>query len=307
MELNYRAFGLTLGSELVLPGLPNSDDEPVVRIRRATLPAWQGEPTIQYGERFRIRGQECQIHFQALPFSGLVTDGNLIRFEADPTQDEVSSLHVLGSCSGALLFQRGLVPLHGNTIATSQGAVMIVGRIGSGKSTTTMALLQRGHRLLADDISAVSLDRQLPTVMPGFPRLKLWKSALEQFGLDCAGFRRIRPGLDKYHYPVDEIFCAEPQALAAVYVLHPGDSPTVTIRALSGIEKLEGLRPHLYKIRFRDAIRNWSPLLGKLCRLADGVNVNIVHRPAEGMTINAVADAIERDFSAARSVTAQIR
>src|SRR5665647_2957815 len=104
MEFTYRAFGLTIGSDLPLPGLPATHRPPDIRICRAVIPEWNGEPTIKYGERTRIRGQEWSVRFKALPFAGLISDGNLIQFEADPSQDDVSSLHVLGSCTGALLF-----------------------------------------------------------------------------------------------------------------------------------------------------------------------------------------------------------
>lgn len=306
MELTYRAFGLNIGSELVLPGLPTTNGTPEIRIRRGVVPEWNSEPAICYGERFRIRGQEWSVRFKALPFAGLIRDGNLVEFEADPARDEVSSVHVLGSCTGALLYQRGLVPLHGNALAAPQGAAIIVGRIGSGKSSTTFALLRRGYRLLADDISAISFESAqpaaitsaMPTVIPGFARLKLWKATLEHFGCDHRNFEPLRPGIDKFHYPAEDLFCPETQRLNTVYILESCDAPGVRIRPLSGLAKLEALRTHLYKIRFHDAIRNWPPLLGKMCRLADTVRVNLVERPREGMTIEAVADLIERDFSA---------
>jgi hypothetical protein len=305
MELTYRAFGLTIGSELVLSGLPTTNGTPDIRINRGVVPEWHGEPTIRYGDRCRIRGQEWSVRFKALPFAGLIRDGNHVQFEADPAQDEVSSLHILGSCTGALLFQRGLAPLHGNTLVAKQGAAMIVGRIGSGKSATTFAMLQRGYRLLADDISALSFESAEPTaitnviprVIPGFPRLKLWKATLDHFGRDHREFQRLRPGLDKFHYPVDDLFCPTPQKLSAIYILHPCDEPGVRIRALMGLAKLDELRGHLYKIRFHDAVRNWPPLLGKMCRLADTVRVNVVERPREGITIETVADLIEQDLS----------
>jgi hypothetical protein len=296
--LTYRAFGLTIGSELFLPGLPTTTGTPEIRITRGVVPEWNGEPTIRYGERCRIRGQEWLVRFKALPFAGLIRDGNFVQFDADPAQDEVSSLHILGSCTGALLFQRGLAPLHGNTIVSTEGAVTIVGKIGAGKSATTFALLRRGYRLLADDISAVTFESAEAVVMPGFPRLKLWKATLDHFGCDHRDFQRLRPRLDKFHYPVEDLFCPTPQKLNAIYILNPCDAQGVHIRALSGLAKLDALRPHLYKIRFHDAIRNWPPLLGKLCRLADTVRVNLVERPRDGITIEAVADAIERDLSA---------
>jgi hypothetical protein len=309
MELTYRAFGLTISSELPLLGLETTDEAPDVLIRRGALPEWNGDAaTIRYGDRFRIRGQQWSVHFKGLPFSGLVQDGNSVQFEADPAQDEMSSLHVLGSCTGALLFQRGLVPLHGNTVTGPGGAAMIVGKIGAGKSSTTFALLRRSYNLVADDISAISFDADEPQVIPGFPRLKLWNSTLEYFGCDCQKFRRLRAGLDKYHYPVEDRFCATPQKLNSIYILQPQDGTGVHIRALTGLEKLGALRPHLYKIRFPDAIRNWPPLMQKMCRLADAVRVNIVERPRDGVTIEEVAEAIDRDLSRALQVrTAPVR
>jgi hypothetical protein len=308
MELTYRAFGLTISSELPLFGLETTEEAPDVSIRRSPVPEWDGDnATIRYGDRFRIRGQQWSVHFKSLPFTGLIQDGNSVQFDADPAQDEMSSLHVLGSCTGALLFQRGLVPLHGNTVTGPDGAAMIVGRIGTGKSSTTFALLRRRYELVADDISPVSFDEEQPQVIPGFPRLKLWKSTLEHFGLDCQQFRRLRAGMDKYHYPVDDRFCATPQKLTSVYILQPRDAAGVRIRALAGLEKLDALRPHLYKIRFPDAIRNWPPLLPKMCRLADMVRVNIVERPRDGVSIEEVAEAIEHDLSDARQVRAFVR
>jgi len=110
--------------------------------------------------------------------------------------------------------------------------------------------------------------------------------------------------MDKYHCPVDDRFCPTPQKLDAVYVLHPRDTEGVHIRPLSGVAKLDALRAHLYKIRFQDAIRNWPPLLGKLCRLADTVRVNIVERPREGVTIEEVAEAIDGDLANAAAIAA---
>jgi hypothetical protein len=292
MESTYRAFGLTIGSELSLPGLPVSSDSPQIHIRRAVVPEWNGHARIRYAERCRIDGQKWWVHFKAVQFTGLIHDGKLIEFDADPAQDHISALHVLGSCTGALLFQRGLMPIHGNTVAGPQGTATIVGKIGAGKSATTFALMDRGYRLVADDISAFSFEGGTPRVMPGFPRLKLWKSTLEHFARDPDEFVRLRPELEKYHYPVEDAFCGEPQAPDAIYILHPAESPGVHIRPLSGVTKLEAMRAHLYKIRFRDAILNWPPLLNKICVLADKVSVNIVERPQAGTTIEAVAEAI---------------
>jgi hypothetical protein len=296
MEFTYRAFDLTIQSDLKLPDLPETDGEPEVHIRRGVIPEWSGDTTIRYGDRFKIRGQEWSVNFKSLPFASIIKNGNLVQYQADPENGDLTRLHVLGSCIGALLFQRGLVPLHGNSIATSQGAAILAGMIGAGKSATTLALLDKNHRLIADDISAVSFDDQQPRVVPGFPRLKLWKKTLDHFGKQSSEYARLRPELDKFHYPVDATFCSERQLLRAIYVLNPCESPGVTVRGLSGIAKLDAISRHLYKIRLEDAARNWPVLMDKMCRLADSVKVNIVERPLEGNSIDAVANAIRKDL-----------
>lgn len=300
MEQTYRAFGLAIRSELPLPDLPTTGRAPQVEIRRVPVEDWQGEATVRYGERCRILGQKWFVRFKLLPFTGLITNGDLIQFDSDPTRNEIARLHVLGSCTGAMLFQRGFVPIHGNTILSPYGAAMLVGRIGAGKSATTMALLERENRLVADDTSAISFESikpgDPPVVLAGFPRLKLWKASLEHFRRNADDFHRLRPGLDKFHVPVESQFCEEPQPLRNIYILQPRDGAAVRVRALTGLAKLDAIRVHLYKIRFPDAIRNFPWLLGKMCRIADTVRVNLVERPREGNTIEEVADAISRDM-----------
>lgn len=47
--------------------------------------------------------------------------------------------------------------IHATTVCNEAGALMITGASGSGKSTLALGLLRRGWRLVADDVSVVSL------------------------------------------------------------------------------------------------------------------------------------------------------
>lgn len=47
-----------------------------------------------------------------------------------------------------LLYQRGILPLHGSTIETPQGAVMFAGVSGSGKSTLAASFHAHGYAVL---------------------------------------------------------------------------------------------------------------------------------------------------------------
>ncbi len=290
---NYRAFGLTFSSELELPGLPLTDAPADVTIRRGSIPEWQGEAITSHGGRFRIRDQQAMIRFPRMPFAAHITDGREIRFDAPPEADPLAALHLLGSCTGMILYQRGLVPIHGNAIATKAGTIIVAGNIGAGKSTTALALLERGSRLVADDISAIELVGGKPTVRPGFPRLKLWRATVEAFNIDPASLRKLRPELEKYHYPVEDRFCAESQPLRAIYILQPSNESGIRIRSLTGNERLMQIQPHLYKLRFPGIMKNWPQALVKICLIAGRVPIRIVERPRLGSSINEVAEAIE--------------
>jgi len=61
---------------------------------------------------------------------------------------------------------RGDLPLHAATVEVGGRAVLITAPSGVGKSATAAAFLAQGHRVLADDLSCVTLGR-MPHVLPG--------------------------------------------------------------------------------------------------------------------------------------------
>ena len=69
-------------------------------------------------------------------------------------------LYILGTCMGALLLQRKILPLHGSAIAINGKAYAIVGDSGAGKSTLASAFLNKGYQLLSDDVIPVSLSNE---------------------------------------------------------------------------------------------------------------------------------------------------
>ena len=54
------------------------------------------------------------------------------------------------------LGRRGILYLHGGAVGTADGGVLVVGRGGSGKSTTTLACVASGLRYAGDDYVAVA-------------------------------------------------------------------------------------------------------------------------------------------------------
>ncbi len=157
-----------------------------------------------------------------------VTGGNLIEFA--PAADAIPGavmLHLNGTARGALIHQRGELPLHAASLIPPGGdaAIAICGFSGAGKSTLAATLSRRGWTLLADDATRVTWDGEAPLAWPSRDRIKLWGEACTRFGIDSAGLDRVQEGADKYYLPVP--FSAEPVRLAMVAELaREGGLPT---------------------------------------------------------------------------------
>ena len=172
----YRVYGISVDSEMELPELfPVEADEPDVSIR-------YGDVLTQLPE-VKTSG----VLYQAAPLDFLlrlknvgafrVQKGNSITIEpAAHSLPEEIRLFLLGSVMGALLHQRGMLPIHGGAIAIKDGALIITGNSAVGKSTLVATLAERGFPFLTDDIAVIESDeKEILQLHPGIPQLKLWK------------------------------------------------------------------------------------------------------------------------------------
>ncbi len=100
-----------------------------------------------------------------------VTNGGQIVVQPDGKESgHLSRLYLLGTAMGVLLMQRGMVPMHGSTVDINGGGVVFTGVSGAGKSTMAAGLRRLGHSLLADDVSAITCDRNgVYWLQPGYP------------------------------------------------------------------------------------------------------------------------------------------
>lgn len=182
--LRYRFAGIEIESWLPLRELdPGSAALPDVRIVRAPVPRPPGTvtPVGYYAEL--ANGAVLEIP-DCARFA--ITDGKTITVEllGDP-DPHFLRLYLLGSVLGALLHQRGVLPLHAGTVAFAGGAVALVGESGAGKSTLTALLSAAGAAYLADDVSPIEvLSSGAPSVWPGVNRLRVTPEVCGGVGLD---------------------------------------------------------------------------------------------------------------------------
>ena len=113
-------------------------------------------------------------------------------------------LYILGLCMGAILQQRGILPLHASCLYADGDALMILGASGAGKSTTSSVLLNRGWRLMSDDITPVTTQSDGTVLaVSGYSTQKIWESNDYRIPDDKKKFFLYREE-DRQKFTVDE-------------------------------------------------------------------------------------------------------
>lgn len=150
-----------------------------------------------------------------------VEDGHRIHILPKAGADELRLANLLfGGVTGGLLIQRETLALHGCSVETPGGAVIICGDSGAGKSTLSALLLERGLRILDDNIAALAWQGEDILVQPGLGYLRLTAESLTLLGKPIEGPGFPSPYQMKYlHYLDQECFCPEARPLRRIVAL----------------------------------------------------------------------------------------
>ncbi|MBW4641175.1 MAG: hypothetical protein KME05_23765 [Gloeocapsa sp. UFS-A4-WI-NPMV-4B04] len=162
-----------------------------------------------------------------------------------PTQNQniderLIRLYIVGTVMAVLLYQRGLLVLHGSVVDVNGAAIAFLGKSGAGKSSTAAAMHKYGYKLLADDVAAIKLD-STATVFPGFPQIKLSSEAAVSLGYDTEALS-LYPVTEKHGYRLQQEFPQVPLPLKCIYVL--ADEPEFDIEILRPQEAVIELVRH---------------------------------------------------------------
>lgn len=253
----YLAFGLRLESERPIPSLAMREHRFTgaadVRIREGEVPVPDEQQNIDgirvsvEGDKYLLDIEECG-RFQ-------VTGGReiIVQPDACATPEQVN-LFLLGSVLGTLLHQRRILPFHCNAIEVDGAAFLFCGDSGAGKSTLAAHFVDRGFRLLTDDLCAVHFpDDGRILAAPGIARLKLWQDTLDELGRSAAGLNLVPWYDDKFELVLSGNALEEPLEVAGLYHLRlaeNGHSPGV--HRVKGIKAANAVTANIYRRRLAD-------------------------------------------------------
>ncbi len=300
MPFHYTLYGLHVTSEMAIAGLRPADDDtttPDVTIVYGMVPTAIADA--KAGVTYSASAREFLLDMADVARYH-VADGRQITIAPYPgVPDSTVRLFLLGSALGALLHQRGMLPMHASAIALDDMAILFAGASGAGKSTMAASLHQRGYPLIADDITVVYAGAQgRPIAAPAFPQMKLWAQSLTALDTPAEGLTRIRPELEKYTLPIGDGFQAAPLPIKKLYLLHAHNKPEIEIKPVTGMAKIRVLRTQVYHRRVMEYMGADSAHFAAITALAMHTPVAIVRRSSDLLRLDELIALLETDMRA---------
>lgn len=140
---------------------------------------------------------------------------------AEGASGESWQTYLLGPVFSFALLKNGIEALHATAIEVNGGAVGFLGGSGQGKSTLAAALLQRGHRLLTDDLLVLGEREGAFWAHPGPARIKLFPNQAHDLARDCGAGTSMNALTSKLVLALRaKHFQKTAVPLRALYVLH---------------------------------------------------------------------------------------
>jgi len=297
-------FGRTISSDFPLDRLAAASSDGCVAV------------TIRDSGRLWLDGGKldtARARFLREPFDGgvrylaggvgafvIAPGGRTITYSLAPDAPAGDVQHILTGPALVMALQlQGDFFLHGAAIEHDGAMFALSAPHGFGKSTLTAAFYRAGDRVHSDDVVPIKAEGDRFTGGQGQPWIKLWDSALDQFGDDPEAYDEVLKGFGKRIVP--GITAEGEFPLGAVYFLAPSTNPDIRTEfaSLSPLNGALGLMSNVYSpeiIKGDLAARS----LDFATRVAETVPVRVVSyfRSFEGLP--ALREAILRDFDEVR-------
>lgn len=321
----HTAFGLTIRSNIPIPGLPplaGTSSEADVIIRLGVSPYAQAETLprfeeLTYTSPFTDVAGNPALQIWKTADSTLLhlmyCDG--VEFWLDRKGAAIWAVwpstltladtvtYLLGPVLGRLLRLRGVTCLHASAVALENRSLIFAGAEGTGKSTTAAAFAQLGHGVLSDDVVALNESEEGFSAMPGYPHLCLWPDSVNMLYGSPEVLPRFIPDWDKRRFALGRNgthFENRSLPVGAIYLL--GD------RSQSLLPYVESL-PSQGALLALVAQSFASPILDRdmrakefevLGRLVTAVPVRRVHPSGNSARLEELCRVICEDFAAMR-------
>lgn len=273
----YQLYGLAVASEFDCPELSEITSAQAAARGLDTVRLIRAQAPLALPAGRRVNGWMQATHDACLYRFGtiarmLVQGPDQISVELLPEALESDMrAYLYGTGFGTLVHMRRLIPLHVSAIRTPEGVIAFTGPSGAGKSTRVAELhFRHGWPIICDDVAVLHPDDEQPVLHAGMNRIKLWRDAVERFGLDHSRLTRDLLRHDKFHLHAREMFVDSPCALDSLIAI---GGRTGRCRALTGAEAFTVLMSAVYRPEAASLFSNRSQLFSAVSRISRHIEV----------------------------------
>lgn len=292
----YKAFGLTILSEIPLKELQKTEmvnTSPDLVVKKADLTSLWATQKDEKDDYFVTKKEYILFNMPDIAIFMIRNGNEILVSKTENALEDQLRLYILGTCMGAILIQRGILPLHGSAIAIDGKVYAIVGESGAGKSTLASAFLKKGYKLLSDDVISVTFnDDNEPIVIPAYPQQKLWIESLHQFGMNSDNYQPIAERETKFAIPVQSSFFEERLPLAGVFELVKMENEEIEIEPIQNLERFYTIYNHTYRNFLFVALGLMDWHFSTTTKILSKIDLFQIRRPVTRFTANELPDLI---------------
>lgn len=298
----YRLYDLKVASDIEFHQLVVCDDEKPadMEICEGMMPedilSQENEGKYEFGQkRSWLINRTCYL---------LVENGCKLTYHLKPNGLIMYlQSYILGFGMSMIAMQRGMLSIHCSAVADDKGALLIAGESGAGKSTLTTAFLERGYRLMADDMAWVEAGKETVWARPAFPFQKLCRDVAISKGYDLSELLYINEEKDKFLAPYREEFRTDAIPVKGLIMLGVSGEDELVCKEVTGIQKFYVCANNLF-LRHLLGDEKYDPEIGQKClKVASGIPMYFIGRPPGKDT---AAQVIEKAFKAVEDFNKQI-
>jgi hypothetical protein len=209
-------------------------------------------------------------------------------------------IRFLGTVMAFWLERSGVAALHASAVVLGDRAVGLLAASGSGKSSLTLSLLERGAGLLTDDILALDLEDRRVRARASYPALRMWPDLARRYVDDVAALPTVNDQVEKVWTSPQALgfsFHNESAPLTALYLPERRDEGReAEIEAVGPGAALAELLRHSFLHRMPASLGWEERRLETLARVVESVPVRRLRYPSGWQHLPAAAAAIERDL-----------